>query len=414
MDLFDKLQVDKSPIGQHAKVGHGYFSYPKLEGELAPWMKFRNKMVLNWSLNNYLGLGNHPEVREADNVATAQFGLAYPMGSRMMSGNSNILEKFEVQLSDFVKKEDTVVVNYGYQGIMSAIQALLGRKDAVVYDSECHACIVDGLWLSVAKRFVFPHNNIENFEKQLQRAKKHTEHTGGGILVITEGVFGMMGDLGKLKEIVKHKEKYNFRLLVDDAHGFGVLGEAGVGTGEHLGVQDQIDIYFSTFAKSMASIGAFLSSSEQVIQYLRYTMRSQIFAKTLPMPFTLGNMKRLEILRTQPEHRENLWAVVRELQKGLRERGFNIGNTESPVTPVFLSGGTNEVGNLIIDLRENYNIFCSVVVYPVVPKDVILLRLIPTAAHTIEDVEKTIYAFEQIKDKLVTGQYANIELASQA
>ena len=414
MDLFDKLKVDKSPIGQHAKIGHGYFAFPKLEGELAPRMKFRGKMVLNWSLNNYIGLGNHPEVRQADVDATEQFGLAYPMGSRMMSGNSNILEKFEAQLSEFVQKEDTVVVNYGYQGIMSAIQALLGRKDAVVYDSECHACIVDGLWLSVAKRYVFPHNNMENFEKQLERARKHTEKTGGGILVITEGVYGMMGDLGKLREIISFKEKYGFRLLVDDAHGFGTMGETGVGTGEHLGVQDQIDVYFSTFAKSMASIGAFLSSSEEVIQYLRYTMRSQIFAKTLPMPITVGNMKRLEMLRTQPQHREQLWKVVNALQKGLRDRGFNIRNTESPVTPVFLSGGTNEAGNLIIDLRENFNIFCSVVVYPVVPKDVILLRLIPTAAHSLEDVNETIAAFEQVKDKLISGQYANTQLVSQA
>ncbi len=413
MDLFDKLQVDNSPIGQHAKVGHGYFSYPKLEGELAPRMKFRDKTVLNWSLNNYLGLGNHPEVRQADTEATQAYGLAYPMGSRMMSGNSNVLEEFERQLSEFEQKEDTVVVNYGYQGIMSAIQALLGRKDAVIYDSDCHACIVDGLWLSIAKRFVFPHNNIESFEKQLKRAKKYTENTGGGILVVTEGVFGMMGDIGKLREIVSYKEEYGFRLLVDDAHGFGTLGATGAGTGEHLGVQDEIDVYFSTFAKSMASIGAFLSSSEQVIQYLRYTMRSQIFAKTLPMPVTIGNMKRLEMLRTQPEHKEKLWVVVNALQKGLRDRGFNIGNTESPVTPVFLSGGTNEAGNLIIDLRENYNIFCSVVVYPVVPRDVILLRLIPTAAHTMEDVEETIRAFEQIKDKLIGGQYANAELASQ-
>ncbi len=412
MDLFEKLKTNRGPLGQFSSIAHGYFAFPKLEGELKPRMKFRGKEVLTWSLNNYLGLANHPEVRKADTEATRDWGLAYPMGSRMMSGNSNMIEEFESQLSDFVQKEDTFMLNYGYQGIMSVVDALLDRKDVVVYDSESHACILDGLRMSLAKRYVFPHNNIENCEKQLERATKYVEKTGGAILVITEGVFGMLGDQGKLKEIVELRKKYDFRMLVDDAHGFGTMGETGIGTGEVQGVQDEIDVYFSTFAKSMASIGAFVSGPEDVINYLRYNMRSQIYAKTLPMPLVVGNMKRLEMLRTMPELKDNLWKVVRALQDGLRENGFDIGETDSPVTPVFLSGGNNEAGNLIIDLRENYFIFCSVVIYPVVPKDVIMLRLIPTAAHTMDDVKQTIEAFKAVSEKLKSGVYANNEISA--
>ncbi|MFT5913784.1 MAG: glycine C-acetyltransferase [Flammeovirgaceae bacterium] len=409
MDLFEKLKKNRGPLGQHANVAHGYYAFPKLEGELAPRMTFRGKTVLNWSLNNYLGLGNHPEVRKIDTEASTAHGLAYPMGSRMMSGNSNTLEEFESQLSEFMQKEDTFILNYGYQGIMSVIDAVLDRKDVVVYDSDCHACIIDGLRMHLGKRFVFPHNDIESCEKQLQRAEKIIAETGGAILVITEGVFGMLGDQGKLKEIVELKSKYEFRFLVDDAHGFGTMGETGMGTGEEQGIQDDIDIYFSTFAKSMASIGAFVSADEQVIEFLRYNTRSQIFAKTLPMAITVGNMKRLEMLRTMPELKDNLWKIVNKLQSGLKERGFNIGNTNSPVTPVILSGGTNEAANLIMDLRENFSIFCSIVIYPVVPKDVIMLRLIPTSAHSEADVEETIIAFEQIVGKLKSGEYAKKE-----
>jgi glycine C-acetyltransferase len=411
VDIFDKIQANKGPLGQHAHIAHGYFAFPKLEGEIAPRMRFRGKEVLTWSLNNYLGLANHPDIRKADADAAAQWGLAYPMGARMMSGNSNIIEEFEDQLSDFTGKEDTMVLNYGYQGIMSVIDALLDRKDVVVYDSECHACIIDGLRMHIGKRFVFPHNDIESCEKQLQRAQRITAETGGGILVITEGVFGMLGDQGKIKEIVALKQKYNFRLLVDDAHGFGTMGKTGAGTCEAQGVMEETDIYFSTFAKSMASIGAFISSKANVIEYLKYNTRSQIFAKTLPMPIVVGNMKRLEMLRTMPELKDKLWEVTNALQNGLRERGFNIGKTESPVTPVFLSGGNNEAANLIIDLRENFGIFCSVVIYPVVPKGVIMLRLIPTAAHSLADVEETIKAFEAVSDKLKSGFYANSDIS---
>jgi len=410
MDLFEKIQLDRGPLGQYSQLAHGYFAFPKLEGEIAPRMKFRGKEVLTWSLNNYLGMANHPEVRKADSEASEQYGLAYPMGSRMMSGNSTLLEEFENQLSEFVGKEDTVVVNYGYQGIMSAIDALLDRKDVVVYDSDCHACIIDGLRMHLGKRFVFPHNDIESCEKQLGRATKLVEETGGSILVITEGVFGMSGVMGNLKDIVALKKKFQFRLFVDDAHGFGTMGKTGAGTGEEQGVQDEIDIYFSTFAKSMASIGAFISSKENVIDYLRYNMRSQIFAKTLPTSIVLGNMKRLELLRKSSEQKDKLWEIVNALQGGLKERGFNLGNTQSPVTPVVLSGGPNEAAHLIIDLREKFQIFCSVVIYPVVPKDVIMLRLIPTASHSLEDVDETIKAFEKVSDKLKNGIYANTDL----
>ncbi|WP_345375287.1 pyridoxal phosphate-dependent aminotransferase family protein [Algivirga pacifica] len=407
MDLFEKLLQDRGPLGSHSKMAHGYYTFPKLEGELAPEMTFRGKKVLNWSLNNYLGLANHPEVRKADTEAAEEYGLAYPMGARIMSGNSTLLETFEKQLSDFVGKEDTMVLNYGYQGIMSVIDALLDRRDVVVYDSECHACIIDALRMHQGKRFVFPHNDIENCERQLERATKLVETTGGAILVITEGVFGMMGDQGKLKEIVDLKKKYPFRLLIDDAHGFGTVGEKGIGTGEAQGVQDEIDIYFSTFAKSMASIGAFVSADEQVVEYLRYNSRSQIFAKTLPSALVKGNMKRLELLMGHPEYKDKLWEIADALQSGLKKEGFNIGDTSSCVTPVFLKGGTNEAVNLVRDLRENFNIFCSVVAYPVVPKDVIMLRLIPTAMHTLEQVKVTIEAFKAIKHKLETNVYAN-------
>ena len=412
MDLFDKIKNNRGPLGKHAKDAHGYFTFPKLEGEISNKMFFRGKEVLVWSINNYIGLSNHEEVRRADEQASKNWGLGYPMGSRMMSGNTNYHEQLENELSSFMKKEDTILLNFGYQGIMSSIDALVDRKDVIVYDSECHACIIDGVRLHQGKRFVFPHNNIENFEKQLQRAQKITDETDGGILVITEGVFGMSGDLGKLKEITALKAKYNFRLLVDDAHGFGTMGETGYGAGEHLGCHDEIDVYFGTFAKSMASIGAFISSTEDVVEYLRYNMRSQIFAKSLPMPITIGAIKRLELLQSKPELKANLWNIANNLQSGLRKAGFNLGNTESAVTPVYLSGGVGEATNLTLDLRENFGIFCSIVTYPVVPKDVILLRLIPTAVHTLEDVNYTIESFSAIKDKLEKGEYVSEKLAS--
>lgn len=405
MDLFDKLLTDRGPLGKHSQIAYGYFMFPKLEGDIAPRMMFRGKEVLCWSLNNYIGLANHPEVRKADEEGTKQFGLAAPMGARMMSGNTTLHEKLEEELSAFVQKEDTILLNYGYQGIMSAIDALVDRKDVIVYDSECHACIIDGVRLHQGKRFVFPHNNMENFEKQLQRATKLTQETGGAILVITEGVFGMSGGMGDLKGIVALKKKYNFRLMVDDAHGFGTMGKTGAGAGEEQGVQDEIDIYFSTFAKSMACIGAFISSKEQVVEYLRYNTRSQIFAKAVPLPLVVGLLKRLELLKSTPELREKLWSVVNALQSGLREKGFNIGDTQSPVTPVFLNGTETEAVRMIMDLRENYSIFCSMVVYPVVPKGVMMLRIIPTAAHSLEDVAYTINAFEEIQKKLKEGFY---------
>jgi glycine C-acetyltransferase len=406
VDLFEKLKANRGPLGSHSHYAHGYFAFPKLEGEIKPRMIFRGKEVLTWSLNNYLGLANHPEVRKADAEAAAEFGMALPMGARMMSGNSNNHERLEAQLSAFVNKPDTMLLNFGYQGVVSIIDALVDRHDVIVYDAESHACIIDGVRLHQGKRFVYTHNNIENLEKQLQRATRWVADTGGAILVITEGVFGMSGNLGNLPAIVALKEKYNFRLFIDDAHGFGTQGTTGAGTGEHFGVQEGIDVYFSTFAKSMASIGAFVSGPEQVIEYLRYNMRSQIFAKSLPMPVVMGALKRLELLRTQPQLKDKLWEITHALQNGLRARGFNIGTTQSCVTPVLLQGQISDATQITVDLRENYSIFCSIVVYPVVPKDVIMLRLIPTAAHSLEDVEETIQAFEKVAEKLEKGLYA--------
>lgn len=399
------------PLGKHSEFADGYFSFPKLEGEIAPRMIFQGKEVLTWSLNNYLGLANHPEVRQTDADAAAKWGSAYPMGARMMSGQTILHEQLEDELAEFVQKEKSYLLNYGYQGIMSVIDSILDRKDVVVYDSECHACIIDALRMHLGKRYVFPHNDIESCEKQLERATKLASETGGGILLITEGVFGMTGDQGKLREIAALKSKFEFRLLVDDAHGFGTMGKTGAGTGEEQEVQDQIDLYFSTFAKSMASIGAFIAGDADVILFLRYNMRSQIFAKSLPMLLVEGALKRLELLRTQPELKDDLWKIVGALRKGLHENGFSTGKSDSPVTPVVLNGTVGEAAALTRDLRENYGIFCSVVIYPVIPKGMIILRLIPTAVHTISDVEETITAFAAIKEKLTSGTYKNSALA---
>ncbi|HBX87415.1 MAG: aminotransferase class I/II-fold pyridoxal phosphate-dependent enzyme [Bacteroidales bacterium] len=412
MDLFNKINASMGPLGQYGKEAHGYFMFPKLEGEIHPKMKFRGKEVLTWSLNNYLGLANHPEVRKADAEGAKDWGLGYPMGARMMSGHTSKHEELEAQLAEFVKKEDAYLLNFGYQGMISIIDTMVNRNDVIVYDSESHACILDGLRLHMGKRYVYPHNNIENLHKQLERATALADKQGGGVLVITEGVFGMAGDLGKLDEIVALKKDFDFRLLVDDAHGFGTMGKTGAGVAEHFGVTDQVDLIFGTFAKSMAGIGAFVAGREDVINYLRYNMRSQIFAKSLPMPMVVGAIKRLELLRNEPQLRENLWTVVNALQKGLRDEGFNLGNTESPVTPVFLDGTVPEATALTMDLRENYSIFCSIVVYPVIPKGQIMLRIIPTAAHTLEDVDYTIKAFAEIKEKLAAGKYKSDKIAS--
>jgi glycine C-acetyltransferase len=407
VDIFEKVVNRVSPLGQYRDKAEGYYMFPKLEGELSNKMMFMGKERLVWSLNNYLGLGNHPEVRKADAEAAEKWGMAYPMGARMMSGHTKYHEQLEQELADYVGRESSYLLNYGYQGMVSIIESMVDRKDVIVYDSEAHACIIDGMRLHFGKRFVYPHNDIQNLEKELTRAKKITDQTGGGTLVITEGVYGMSGDLGKLKEIVDLKEKFEFRLLVDDAHGFGTMGPTGAGTDEHLGVQDEVDLYFGTFAKAMAGIGGFVASKKEIIRYLKYNLRSQIFAKSLPMPMVLGALKRLEMVRNSSEHREKLWTIVNALQKGLKDNGFNLGNTESPVTPVILQGGVPEATHITYDLRENYNIFCSIVVYPVVPKGVILLRLIPTAVHTLEDVDYTIKAFIEVKEKLVKGVYSD-------
>jgi glycine C-acetyltransferase len=400
------------PLGQYQKEAHGYFMFPKLEGEIKPRMKFRGKEVLTWSLNNYLGLANHPDVRKADAEGAKEWGLGYPMGARMMSGQTSLHEELERQLADFEKKEDAYLLNYGYQGMVSIIDTLLNRHDVVVYDSEAHACIIDGLRMHMGKRFVFPHNDIPKFERELEKAVKLAEEQKGGVLVITEGVFGMSGDLGKLDEIVKYKKKYNFRLLIDDAHGFGTMGAEVRGTSEHFGVMDEVDLYFGTFAKAMAGIGGFIAGPEKVINFLRYNLRSQIYAKSLPMPIVVGSLKRLELIKTKPELRKQLWNVVNAMQNGLKAKGFNLGNTNSPVTPVFLTGSVPEATNVIVDLRENYGVFCSMVVYPVVPKGVIMLRIIPTAAHSLEDVEYTIKAFSEVKEKLEAGKYQSDKIGS--
>ncbi len=410
-DLFDRIKKDKGPLGKWAEKAEGYYVFPKLEGEISNRMTFNGKKVITWSINDYLGLANHPEVRKADAEAAAEYGMAYPMGARMMSGHTKYHEQLEQECAEFVNKEAAYLVNFGYQGMVSAIDALVTKHDVIVYDIDSHACIIDGVRLHHGKRFTYQHNNIESLEKNLKRATKIAEDTNGGILVISEGVFGMRGEQGKLKEIVALKEKFNFRLLVDDAHGFGTLGEGGKGAGVEQGVQDDIDVYFATFAKSMAGIGAFFAGDKDIIQYLQYNMRSQMFAKSLPMPMVKGALKRLDMLRTMPELKVKLWENVNALQSGLKENGFNIGKTNTCVTPVFLEGDIPEAMAMVNDLRENYGIFCSIVAYPVIPKGLIILRLIPTAMHTLEDVKETIESFSAIRTKLENGVYKRIAAA---
>ncbi|MBC7903279.1 MAG: pyridoxal phosphate-dependent aminotransferase family protein [Gemmatimonadaceae bacterium] len=413
-DVFEKLVKDGGPLGQFMKRAHGYFAFPKLEGELGSRMKFRGKEVIVWSLNNYLGIANHPIAREADIVAAGKWGMGYPMGARMMSGNSEFHDQLEAELAPFVKKEDAMLLNFGYQGIMSCIDALVGRRDVIVYDAESHACIVDGIRLHIGYSYTFKHNDIADCEKQLERATKMAEKNGGGILVITEGVFGMAGDQGKLKEIVELKKKFDFRLLIDDAHGFGSMGPTGAGADEEQGCQDGIDLYFSTFVKSLGSIGAFIAGPKDVLSYLRYNTRSQIYAKSLPMIIVEGMLKRMEMIRTMPELKNKLWDNVVKLQSGLREKGFDIGKTNSPVTPVYMKGDVPEATAMVMDLRENYGIFCSIVIYPVIPRGQIIFRLIPTAAHTDEDIELTLKAFTETKRKLDAGEYKAEEIPDMA
>lgn len=413
-DLFDRIHENKGPLGKWASQAEGYFVFPKLEGPISNRMKFKGKEVITWSVNDYLGLANLPEIRKVDAEAAAEFGSAYPMGARMMSGHTDLHEQLENELAEFVDKESAYLLNFGYQGILSTVDTLVGKDDVIVYDVDAHACIVDGVRLHIGKRFTYKHNDVESLEKNLQRATKVAEQTGGGILVISEGVFGMRGEQGKLREIAALKSKYKFRFLVDDAHGFGTLGENGKGAGNEQGIQDQIDVYFATFAKSMASTGAFVAADKEIIDYLKYNMRSQMFAKSLQMQLVKGALKRLDLLRTRPEFKAKLWENVNALQNGLKENGFDIGTTQSCVTPVYLKGSIPEAMALVQDLRENYGIFCSIVVYPVIPKGLILLRLIPTATHSLEDVEITLKAFAGIREKLENGTYKRLSEAVTA
>lgn len=410
LDIFDRISRDSGgPIGQYREQGFGYYMFPRLEGELGPHMTFNGVECLNWSLNNYLGLANHPEVRKADADAAREWGLAYPMGSRMLTGHTRWHEELERKLAAFEKKEDAFLFNFGYQGIVSAIDSLLARHDVVVYDAECHACLLDGIRLHAGEKYKYRHNDIAHCEQIISRACAKAEEQGGGVLLITEGVYGMTGALGILDKIVALKKKYDFRIMIDDAHGFGVMGEHGRGTSEHFGVMDGIDLYIGAFAKSMASIGGFIAGPASIIGYLRFNMRSQMYAKALPMPFVMGNLKRLEIIDSPEgdELRRRLFIVTRALQDGFRKEGFDIGEAEACVTPVKVKGGISEATNVVKDLRENYKIFCSMVIYPVIPKGMIIFRIIATAAHTLDDVQRTLDAFKEIRKKLQEGYYSD-------
>ena len=407
MDIFERIQQNEGgPLGQYRKRAKGYFMFPKLEGEIQPYMTFQGKKMLAWTFNNYLGLANDPEVRKVDAEAAAKWGLAYPMGARMMSGHTSLHEQLERELAEFECKEDAFLFNFGYQGMISTLDALLTRRDVVVYDEECHACIMDGLRLHMGYRMKYAHNDIADCEKVLNRASKRAQEQGGGVLLVTEGVYGMTGAMGILDKIVELKKKYSFRILIDDAHGFGVMGEHGRGTSEELHCMDVIDLYFGAFAKAMASIGGFIAGPKDIINYLRYNLRSQIYAKSLPMPFVEGNLKRLDMIRKGDDRRKHLFKIARALQSGLRNLGFDVGPAEACITPVFVHGTVPEATNMLVDLRENYNIFCSVVVYPVVPQGVIMFRLICTQMHQMEHVEYTLKAWAEIKKKHEAGYYS--------
>ena len=415
LDIFDRIERDSGgPIGQYYDQAFGYYMYPKLEGELGPHMVFNGKEVLNWSLNNYLGLANHPEVRKADAEGAARWGLAYPMGSRMLSGHTALHEKLEKMFADFEKKEDAFLFNFGYQGIVSAIDCLTARHDVIVYDAECHACLLDGIRLHIGSKYKYRHNNIEDCEKVLAKACAEADANGGGVLLITEGVYGMTGALGKLDKIAALKKKYSFRIMIDDAHGFGLLGAHGRGTSEELGCMDEIDLYIGAFAKSMASIGGFVAGPHSIIKYLRANMRSQMYAKSLPMPLVIGNIKRLEIIMSEEGDRlrKKCLEITHAIQTGFVKEGFDIGEAEACVTPVHIKGGVAQATKMAKDLRENYKIFCSVVVYPVIPKGMVIFRIVSTAAHTMEDVEYTLNAFKEIKAKLDAGAYDGDDIAA--
>ena len=409
-DIFARRLTEKTPLSRHAATIEGYFSFPKLEGPIGPRMGLNGREMVCWSLNNYLGLSNHPEVREADAAAAAEYGMGYPMGSRLMSGDTELHDELERQLSEFVGKEATMLLNFGYQGAFSIVDALLDRHDAVVYDKDVHACTYDGIRMQTCHRFSFRNNDLAHLEKQLIRATEATEKSGGGILVLIEGVYGMGGHQGKVAEVVALKEKYNFRLLLDDAHGFGVLGETGAGTGEAQGCQDGVDLYYSTFTKSMSTMGAFISGGLEILEHMKYTVRSQVFSKTIPMPVIVGALKRLDMIRTRPELRERLWKNVHSLQAGLYDHGFLDGNIlgESCITPVFLKHDDYvESVAMVCDLRDAYGIFTSIMVYPVVPKGTMMLRLTATALHTERDIDETLHGFTKVREKLAAGFYSD-------
>lgn len=410
MDLFDKLQGRPGPLGEFTSDGYGYYTFPRLEGPLGPVMKFNGKDVVVWSINDYLGIGGREDVRKFDGEMAARHGLSTPMGARLMTGNTTQHEKLEEELADFVHKPSALLLNYGYQGIMSVIHALVDRNDFLIYDELSHACIVDGKQLAMAEKFVYKHNDIESLEKQLERAHRKAK-PDSSILVVTEGAFGMTGDLGNLEEIVALKDKYPFRLLVDDAHGVGTMGEDGSGTGTHLGCHEGIDIYFGTFAKAFALIGAFVATEERVKEFLKANVRSQIFAKSVPLPIVESVRKRLKMIRNNPEWRDQLWENTKKLRQGLIDIGYNVMPAECPVTPVLTKGSTEVCQDIMRKLREDHGIFVSGVAYPVVPKGTVLIRLIPTAAHNDEHIKKTLKGFRAIKDVIIPSEGKQIMTA---
>ncbi|MCH9633796.1 MAG: 8-amino-7-oxononanoate synthase/2-amino-3-ketobutyrate coenzyme A ligase [Chlamydiae bacterium] len=401
-DLFHKCYQKEGLFSNVREGKDNYYAQPILEGPLGPHMTFNGQKMIVWSINDYLGLAGHPEPTARAKEVLEAFGTAYPMGARLMSGFTQNHQTFEAKLAKFAQKESALLFNYGYLGVLGVITSIMGPRDTVIIDHDSHACIVDGAKLATTRRNqfrVFRHNDMDHLEKIL---KSINQDRKGGILIVTDGIYGMTGEVAPLKEICALKEKYNARLLVDDAHGIGIMGATGRGTGEHLGVQDKIDLYFSTFAKCFAGIGGFVAGDKEIIEHITWNARPVIFAKNLPLIYSDSLSATLDVIEREPERREKLWEIATYMQRRFKEEGFDIGNTTSPITPVFLSiSGLEAIKDAIHILREEFHIFASGVMYPVVPRGVFLLRLVPSCRHTFDDVNKTIEAFIQIKERII-------------
>lgn len=395
MLLLEKLEKKGSVLQKYINY-RGRLHHLELKGKVSNRMIFDNKEYIIWCLNDYLGLMHHPESIEAAAQATTQYGPSYPHSVRLTIGHSSAHDYLEQQLNTLMGYEDSMLVNLGYQGFMSIIDALTDRHDTIIYDQKCHACLIDGVRLHNGRKFAFKHNDINHLETQLQRARKTHNSKEGMIIVVVDGLYSMHGELAKLDEIVRLKKLYNFALFVDDSHAFGVFGKHGKGSPEHYGIEKEVDVYVSTFTKSFGNLGGFVSAKKPIIDFLRFATRSQIFSRSMPLPMVLSVSKNIEIFQREPERRERLWKNTNQFQEGLREMAINIGPSESPIVPIHINGNHQEGLKVFFDLRE-MGIFSYIVAYPVVEKNTCLIRMVCTHNHTTIDIEQTLHAFKELK-----------------